>query len=55
MLRENYKLADIEELVIEEINLEKITDKVKQKLEALKYLESLSFNKCNLISLDNLP
>lgn len=54
-LRDNYKLADIEELIIEDIPLERISEKVKQKLEELKFLESLSFNKCSLVSLDNLP
>ena len=40
-LKESYKLSDIEELVIEDIYIERITERVRIKLEELKHLESL--------------
>ena len=54
-LKESYKLSDIEELVIEDIYIERITERVRVKLEELKHLESLQINRCQLLTLDNLP
>ena len=54
-LMSTYKLSDIEELIIEDMRLESITPSMQEKIEKLVHLESLSFLKCGLRSLDNLP
>lgn len=42
----SYKLSDIEELIIDDIKLDQITDAVKEKIESLKNLESLAITRC---------
>ena len=54
-LKESYRIEDIEQLVIEDVHLVNITEKLKSKLEELVHLESLALNRCKLTSLDNLP
>jgi hypothetical protein len=54
-LKESYAIDSIEKLVIEDVNLGVISNKLKQKLEELVRLESLSLNRCQLRSLENMP
>jgi len=37
------------------MQIEKISDSVREKLEELTYLESLTITKCGLKKLENLP
>jgi acidic leucine-rich nuclear phosphoprotein 32 family protein A/C/D len=46
---------EIQELSLDELKIPKITNEVKAKLEKIEDLISLSLNKCELESLDNLP
>ncbi|KAM3135297.1 hypothetical protein pb186bvf_012595 [Paramecium bursaria] len=54
-IREHYKLNDIEELEIVNMELVQLTERCKQELEKLVYLQGLIFTQCQLKSLDNLP
>ena len=51
----SYSFSDIEELIIEDLKLEYLTEPIQKKLEKLTHLESLGFVRCSLRSLDNLP
>jgi len=46
---------EIQELSLDELKIPKITNEIKAKLEKIEDLISLSLNKCELESLDNLP
>jgi hypothetical protein len=54
-LEQTYTIDNIEQLVIEDVHLVGISDKLRGKLEELVRLESLSLNRCQLTSLENLP
>ena len=47
--------GEIEELYLDNIKIEKISDRLKQEIESIEELMCLSLNDCNLVSLANFP
>lgn len=54
-LKDNYKLTDIEEVIIEDMELTILSERVRKELESFIHMESLQINRCSLKALDNLP
>ena len=51
----NLSASEVEELKLDAIPIEKITNDIKSKLEEFENLTSLTLNECNLITLENFP
>jgi hypothetical protein len=54
-LLETYDAHQIEEIVLEDLEIDTISEDLKERLEEFIHLESLAFNRCQLRSLKNIP
>lgn len=54
-IRKELEQGEIEELYLDTIKIEKISDELKQEIEKLDELMCLSMNDCGLVSLANFP
>ena len=54
-IRKEQENGDPDEIVLDNIKLERISEELKRELEGLEELMCLSFNDCGLVSLNHLP